>query len=74
LITTLCKKYGFTYTVVPLEAVYSQKPYQVEKGIAKDLDSDKYKQIHPELPVNQILPSPGTFNVTELLSSVEPQF
>jgi hypothetical protein len=74
LVIDLCKKYGFPYTVVPLETVYQMKPVQLEKGIPSDLEGDKYRNFHPDLPVNQILPNPETSKVRELLSSVEPQF
>ena len=74
LITDLCKKYGFTFTVVPLETVYTLKSQQFPNGVADDLDSEKYKKFHAELQVNQIIASPGTNHVRELLSAVEPQF
>lgn len=74
LIIDMCKKYGFPYTVISLESVYQMLPVQLAKGIPKDLEGEKYRNFHPDLPVNQILPGPETSKVRELLSSVEPQF
>jgi len=52
LITSLCEKYGISYTVIPIESIYSSTPTAVLDELEPDMDAPKYKTFHPDLPKN----------------------
>ena len=44
MIIELCKKYEFSYTVIPIESVYSLKIYNLDEiSPSSDLESVKYQ-------------------------------
>ena len=43
-------KYEFTYTVIPIQCVYTLEPYKISPD--DDLNSPKYNMLHNELPIN----------------------
>lgn len=46
-----CKKYGITYSVISIESIYSLKSLDLPKE-PEDMDAQKYKQLHADLPIN----------------------
>lgn len=55
LVTEACERYQFDWTVIPLERIFfGLGPLNQSVAEAGDLDSDKYKEWHPELPRGKI--------------------
>jgi len=54
IITKACAKYGLTFTVLPLEAVFDITNIDLEqKEVDKErMESKEFKNLHTDLPIN----------------------
>lgn len=80
LVTEACQKYGFNYTILPIERIFELTRDSLNEA-PEDMDQDKYKVISESLPINGAvqLESPEKSeeyhtNMQSLLASIDAPF
>ena len=80
LIREACERYGFTYTILPLERIYELTRDSLNEE-PEDMDAPRFKQLSPDLPMNTTmqLDHPEKFQeysdkLQQLVASLEAPF